>query len=49
VHADMAEKMGMLANSPVENLSFLEVTRIPWRSDEVSVMQSSNMSRNLQK
>ncbi|KAG1797569.1 uncharacterized protein BJ212DRAFT_1488959 [Suillus subaureus] len=32
----MAEKMGMPANSQVENLSFLEVTRSPWRSDELS-------------
>ncbi|KAG1908157.1 uncharacterized protein F5891DRAFT_1179676 [Suillus fuscotomentosus] len=31
----MAEKMGMPANSQVENLSFLEVTRSPWRSDEL--------------
>ncbi|KAG1808956.1 uncharacterized protein BJ212DRAFT_1484815 [Suillus subaureus] len=30
----MAEKMGMPANSQVENLSFLEVTRSPWRSDK---------------
>jgi hypothetical protein len=44
----MAEKMGMPANWQVENLSFLEVMQSPWRSDEVSVMWSSDTSRNLQ-